>query len=433
MSKLPFSIGVLLLLSLNVGRGQDPSTPPPLPANAPKLDRDLIVMTAGSSITMNHPYREEIPAWTGGYDRVPPQTNGQNVFFRVFEMLNDHENMRWRRLTDKDWTRKGTWAPELQLPYNDACYGKRVAYIAADPDDFAELAVPLGYEKIDLIYTTDPRGDAIRVRIDGQAPAEKALVDSFQDTRIPKDAELLPELDTFDSHGQPIKLKRPSQGAKNLIELRSRYRLDPSRSHVFRVERGSRDPGKRILIWGAVYWRGNCVQVVQRAKGGLNCGDLPNYPAIQEVVSMKPDYLLLEAINIRENADQVEKSLSPGFGWCAQRDKSMKTLVYMTSQANSKAFRATYKKKLTDETADACAAAVVKLCKTYKFPLVDVGPAADRWLAANPKAQFIPHIQMDWFHPNQWGAALFGETIADGIRTHWPELPVRTARPLRFP
>jgi hypothetical protein len=237
-------------------------------------------MLEGSSVTMNRYGCQEVPAWTGGYDRLPPQANGQNLFFRVFEMLNDHENMCWRRLTDKDWKRQGEWKPEHKLPYNDACYGKRVAYLGTAPEDFAELSVPAGYEKLDLIYTSDPKGDRIKVATDGQPPAENALVDTRQETRIPPGTDLGADIDTLDSHGEPRKLQRPTGGISNIVELRARYKLDPARAHVFRVQRSGADPDRRILVWGAVYWRGNCIQVVQRAKGGINCGDLPNYQAL---------------------------------------------------------------------------------------------------------------------------------------------------------
>lgn len=73
-----------------------------------KLKRDNVVMVVGSSVSVRRYKVYPLPKWTGGPERVPPQcTNGQNVFFRVFEMLNDHENMCWRRLMDKDWKREG--------------------------------------------------------------------------------------------------------------------------------------------------------------------------------------------------------------------------------------------------------------------------------------------------------------------------------------
>ena len=420
--------------------------PLPLPKDAPRLSKDVTVVVAGSSISINRYGCADLPAWTGGVNRVPPQANGQNVFFRIWEMLNDHENMCWRRLTDKDWTRTGVWPAEKKLAYNGSCYGLRVAYAASQPGDHADLAVPAGYEKIDLIYTTDLKGDKIKVTIDGQPPAENAVIDSFQPSAIPADADAKGELATLDSHGEPVAVKRPTTGIANLCDIRARYRLDPAKPHVLRVERGTADAGKRVLIWGAVYWRGNCVQVVQRSKGGINCGDLPNFHAIQEVMAAKPDYLLVEAINIRNTPADVTATLESPLAWCGKqaKDGRFKALVYMTSMGNSKSFRAWFTDpkhnppygtgKLTpadvvaDANADTCVAVVTELAKKNGLPLIDVGPRADRWLAENPVAKFVPHVQVDWYHPNQWGAAVFGMTIHDGIGAHWPELPVRPVR-----
>jgi hypothetical protein len=105
--------------------------------------------------------------------------------------------------------------------------------------------------------------------------------------------------------------------------------------------------------------------------------------------------------------------------------------------ASSKTFRAWFadpahkppyggtSETVKDANADACHAEVVKLCRKYGFPLVDVGATVDAYCARNKSVRFVPHIHNDWYHPNQWGAALFGQTIHDGIRKHWPELPVR--------
>jgi hypothetical protein len=434
----PVLSALVLALTAAAGAGE-PSGPMPLPKDAPKLKRDVIVMLQGSSVCMNKYRTHGLPKWTGGGNRVPPQLYCQNVFFRVFEMLNDHENMRWRRLPDADWKREGEWKPETKLEYNGACYGKRVAYSATDPKAWAELKIPAGFEKVDLIYTTGPKGDKIKVLVDGRPPKENALVDTRQDTRIPAAAKFGPDLEVLDSHGKPRKIRRPRRGARNLYELRARYQLEKSKPHTLRVQRATGDPGRRILVWGAVYWRGNCVQVVQRAKGGINCGDLPNYAAIQETVSIRPDYVLMEAINIRGSAAGVTKALGAGYSWCARQAKAgkFKVMVFETSQANCRAFRKHFSdpknksygksrvQAVADENADACHRAVVDLCKKYGFPRVDVGPAVDKYLAANPTARFVPHVQNDWYHPNQWGAALFGQTIHDGIKKHWPELPVR--------
>lgn len=430
----------LAISSANFGSGAEPEGSPPLPRDAPKLLKDVIVVAAGSSITMNRYGCHEIPPWTGGYDRVPPQVNGHNVFFRIFEILNDHENMCWRRLTDKDWNRRGTWPPEHKLPYNDACYGKRVCYAASDPADFAELAVPQGYEKLDLIYTSDPKGDRIRVTIDGHPPPDNAFVDTHQDTRIPPDADLGADVETLDSHGNPCKLPRPRSGITNIVELRARYRLDPAAPHTFRIQRGGDDPDKRILVWGAVYWRGNCVQVAQRAKGGINCGDLPNYHAIQETLALKPDYILMEAISIRAKPGQILQTLEPGLAWCARHKDRFKTLVYAAPMSGCKSFVAWFTQaahRPNDDAANpqnaaACAEALSGLATRLGLPMVDVGPLVDDWLANNPAASFIPHVHADWYHPNQWGAALFGQAIHTGIRKHWPELPARYVPPLEL-
>ncbi len=421
---------VVAVLLAAAATAAEPAGPQPLPKDAPRLAHDVTVVLEGSSVTMNRYGCLELPAWTGGDGRVPPQANGQNVFFRVFEMLNDHENMCWRRLTDQDWKRQGEWKPETRLSYNDVCYGKRVSYAGTAPEDFAELSVPAGYEKLDLIFTSDPKGDKIRVTIDGQPPAENALVDTRQETKIPPNADLGKDIDTLDSHGEPRKLQRPTAGISNIVELRARYKLDPAKAHLFRAQRAGAEADKRILVWGAVYWRGNCAQVIQRAKGGINCGDLPNYHAIQETVALKPDYLLMEAINIRGKPEQVTQTLDPGLAWCAAHSAQFKTMVYATAQANCKAFRAAFKDKVTDDVAGACAGAVVEMCRKYKLPMVDNGPPVDAWLTANPKGRFIGHIYADWYHPNQFGAAIFAQTIAEGIRKNWPELPVR---PINMP
>jgi hypothetical protein len=317
-----------------------------------------------------------------------------------------------------------------------------VAYIGGSQTNTAELAVPAGYEKLELIYSTDPMGDKIKVTIDGKPPAQNALIDTCQQTAIPAKAELGADIETIDSHGKVHKLGRPTRGISHL-ELYARYKLDPAQGHTVRIERATDEPGKRILVWGAVYWRGNCVKLVQRAKGGLNCGDLPKYHAIQEVMAVQPDYLLMEAINIRDDPKVVFNSFETAFAWCAMQVKQgrFKMLVYATPQASSHEFRkwfrdpahkppygsANYEKTCSDENADACAALVVDLCKTHGFPLVDVGPAADEFIARTPKAKFVPHVLDDWYHPNQWGAVLFGQVLHDGIRKNWPELPVRPA------
>ena len=441
------AVFVAVLSRALVSAGGAPA-PQPLPRDAPTLKEDKIVMVVGSSVSVRRYKVHPLPQWTGGHNRVPPQcTNGQNVFFRVFEMLNDHENMCWRRLGDKDWVKSGTrpgprrgttvsdWTPTRKLPYRDA--SPRIAYACDNPAAWAEIHLPAGYEKLDLIYTSDPNGDRIHVTINGRAPAENALVDTFQDTAVPALAKLSPAFETLDSHGKPRQIRPPRRGIPNIVELRARYRLDPKQAHAFRIRRATADPGKRILVWGVVYWRGHCVQVVQRAKGGINCGDLPRYPAVQEVMALRPDYLLMEAINVRHRPGQVTRSLEPGFAWCARHKNRFKVLVYSTCQASSKAFRAWFRDPqhkppyggdpavVTDENADACHRAVIELCRKYGFPLVDVGRAVDAYLAEHPTVRFVPHILNDWYHPNQWGAALFGQTIGQGIRQHWPELPVR--------
>ncbi|GAH48672.1 unnamed protein product, partial [marine sediment metagenome] len=153
----------------------EPRGPQPLPKDAPRLKRDMVVMMLGSSVSVRKHGVHNLPAWTGGHNRVPPQcSNGQNIFFRAFEILNDHENMRWRRLPDKDWTRRGEWNSFTKLPY----WGRapRISWEATDPEAFAELKIPAGYEKVDLIYTSDPRGDKMKVTIDGKAPPKNALI-----------------------------------------------------------------------------------------------------------------------------------------------------------------------------------------------------------------------------------------------------------------
>ena len=125
------------------GAAEDVPGPLPLPDNAPALSRDVVVVVAGSSVSVRRYKVHKLPAWTGGPNRVPPQcTNGQNVFFRVFEMLNDHANMRWRRLPDADWTKSGEWKAYGKLPYRDA--SPRVSWLATDPDAYAELVIPAG-------------------------------------------------------------------------------------------------------------------------------------------------------------------------------------------------------------------------------------------------------------------------------------------------
>lgn len=432
---------VLLFILPALAIAGESAGPRPLPADAPKLKKDVVVLVAGSSVSVRRYKVYKLPAWTGGADRVPPQcTNGQNVFFRVFEILNDHENMCWRRLTDKDWVRKGEWKGYSDLPYKSA--SPRISWMATDPGATAELKIPAGYEKVDLIYTSDPQGDKMKVSIDGKAPAKNALIDTYQETRIPADANLGPDIETLDSHGKPRKLRRPKRGIKNIVELRARYEIDKSKPHTLSIQRATNDPKKRILVWGAVYWRGNCVQVVQRAKGGINCGDLPNYPAIQETVALKPDYILMEAINIRGNPTGVTRSLEPGYAWCARHKDSFKTLVYSTPMASSKAFCAWFSdpknkppyggttKTVTAPNPEACHQVAVDLCKRFGFPLVDVGATVDTWCAKHKSAKFVPHILNDWYHPNQWGAALFGQTLFEGIKKHWPELP---NRPINMP
>jgi hypothetical protein len=177
--------------------------------------------------------------------------------------------------------------------------------------------------------------------------------------------------------------------------------------------------------------------VVQRAKGGINCGHLPNYHAIQETMALKPDYLLVEAISIRFKLTDMEQTLGAPLGWCGKQSQArrFKTLVYATPMGHCKSFRAWFgdpqrgsaaeQQACADAHADACFAWVEKTCRKHELPLIDVGPAVDDWLAKTPAAKFVPHVQADWYHPNQWGAALFGEALAEGIKKHWPELPVR--------
>jgi hypothetical protein len=426
---------LLLILTTTAGAADGPL---PWDKGAKPLDSDKVVMVVGSSVSVRRYGVHPLPKWAGGPNRVPPQcTNGQNVFFRVFEILNDHENMHWRRLMDKDWKREGTWKTERKLPWKDA--SPRISYATADPDAHAEIRVPAGYEKLALIYTSDPKGDTIRVTIDRVAPKKNALVDTHQDTTVPPKDKMGPQYDTLDSHGKPIKIRRPKSGIKNIVELRTRYPLDPKKEHTIRVQRGTRDKGKRILVWGVAYWRGNCVQVVQRAKGGLNCGALPDYRAVQEVEALRPDYILLEAINIRNKPASVTKSLGPGYSWCAAQVKKgkFKVLVYSTAMASSKAFCAWFAdpkhkppyggtaETVKPENATGCHKAVIDLCRKHNFPLVDVGKTVDAYVARHKSVKFVPHILKDWYHPNQWGAALFGRTIYHGIKKTWPELPVR--------
>jgi len=469
--KLLTTAATALLLLPSAALAAEPAGPRPLPKDAPKLKADKIVMVVGSSVSVRRYRVDRLPKWTGGHNRVPPQcTNGQNVFFRVFEMLNDHENMCWRRLPDPDWKKAPGWRGESRLPWRDA--SPRISWEATSPDTDARITVPAGYEKIDLIYTSDPNGDAIQVTIDGEAPPENARVETRQDTTLPPKSEWGPVFETLDSHGKPITVGGRPRPIRNIVELRARYALDPATAHTFRIQKASADPKTRILVWGVVYWRGNCVQVVQRAKGGINCGALPQYAAIQEITALKPDYVLMEAINIRGSAAGVTRSLQPGYAWCArqtargqdtgQQDtrtrppadgkprrsgarstphpvpgKAFKILVYATPQANCRAFRAWFSdpkhkppyggsaKTVADENADACHRAVIDLCAKYGFPLVDVGATVDAWLAKHPTVRFVPHVLNDWYHPNQWGAALFGQTLHDGISTNWPELPLR--------
>jgi hypothetical protein len=437
-------ICALLAGVMNVSAAE-PAAPQKLPANAPELKKDMVVMVVGSSVSVRRYKVHRLPKWTGGPNRVPPQcTNGQNVFFRVFEMLNDHENMRWRRLMDKDWTKQGEWKNFTKLPHSGG--SPRNTYRTTDPEAWAELTIPAGYEKVDLIYTTSYLGGKLQVTIDGKAPKKNAIIDTYQERKIPADYKFGPELDTLDSHGKPKKIRRPKRGTTHIIDMRARYKLDKSKPHLLRVKRADKTPGKEIMFWGAVYWRGNCIQVVQRAVGGVNCGLLPSYPSIQEVVALKPDYLLMEAINIRGSAASVTKSFAPAFAWCGSQVKkgNFKMMVYSTCQASSKEFRKwfrvpankppygakDYKATCSDENCNACQQAVVDICKNYGFPLIDVGVVVDAYMAKNPTVKFVPHILNDWYHTNQWGAALFGQTIHDGIRKHWPELPIR---PINMP
>lgn len=76
------------------------------------------------------------------------------------------------------------------------------------------------------------------------------------------------------------------------------------------------------------------------------------------------------------------------------------------------------------DNAAACARIVKELCAKYEIPFVDVGPTVDRWLADTPDAKFVPHVHADWYHPNQWGAALVARALHEGICRHWPELPI---------
>jgi len=434
------------------GQTTAPQGPQPLPEGGRKLNADKIVTVVGSSVSVRRYGVHRLPKWTGGHNRVPPQcTNGQNVFFRVFEMLNDHENMCWRRLPDADWKKSGEkkdsrgrvtsdWKSFTKLPYKDA--SPRIVFKATMPDVWAEITVPAGYEKLDLVYTSAPNGGKIKVSVDGEAPPKSmgpAMVDTRQDRTVPAKDKLGEAFTVLDSHGKPRVIRPPRSGISHIVELRQRYALDPKKAHTFRVERAGREPDKIILVWGVVYWRGNCVQVVQRAKGGINCGDLPNYWAIQETMALKPDYILMEAINIRSTPDGVTKSLDPGFAWSAAHGNQFKTLVYSACQASSKEFRKwfrvpahkppygakDYEKTCADEHCEACQQAVADLCKKYDFPLVDVGKTVDDYVAKHSTVRFVPHILNDWYHPNQWGAMLFGQTIHEGIRTHWPELPVR--------
>jgi hypothetical protein len=114
-------------------------------------------------------------------------------------------------------------------------------------------------------------------------------------------------------------------------------------------------------------------------------------------------------------------------------------LVYATPQANSQTFRKwfrdpahkppygakDYAATCSDENCDECHQVVVDLCKRLGFPLVDIGPVVDAYCDNHKSAKFVPHVLNDWYHPNQWGAALFGHAIYGGIKRHWPELPIR--------
>ncbi len=418
----------------------EPEGPQALPKNAPVLKKDMVVMVIGSSVSVRKYKVHALPKWTGGPNRVPPQcTNGQNVFFRTFEILNNHEKMSWRRLPDADWTTQGEWKPLSKLPWSEA--SPRIVYRATDAQAWAELKIPAGNEKVDLIYSSGPNGGDLLVTLDGKKPAQNAVLKTHQETKIAQDYRFGPEIDTLDSHGKPRKIKRPKKGISHIIDLRARYKLAPSKPHVLRVQRADTTSGKEMLVWGAVYWRGHCAQVVQRAKGGINCGALPEYPAIQEITALKPDYVLMEAINIRANPAAVTRSFDAAFAWCANQVKkgNFKMLVYATCQGSSQAFRKwfrvpankppygakDYQATCSDENADGCHQAAVDICKKYGFPLVDVGPKVDAYLALHPSVKFVPHILNDWYHPNQWGAALFGQTLREGMAQYWPELPTR--------
>jgi len=430
----------ICILGVATAFGAGNNGPKLLPADAPKLDSDKIFYVTGSSNTEARFGCPDLPAWTGGENRVPPQCdNGQNVFFRVFEILNDHENMRWRRLPDSDWKREGEWK---EMRFGIKCSpnrkAMRVLWVSYDPKAAAELKIPAGFEKIDLIFGEYPNGDTIKVLIDGKAPSENAVVDTVQTGLVPR-----PRKD-----GKPGKYT-------GVADLRKRYKLDPAKAHVFCVEKATPNPKKPVGLWGAVYWRGNCIQVIQRAKSSYNVGQLPSRWAKRRFAAHKPDYVLSEAINIRnsvtEGEGSVKGTLYRGFNYLVEKQKKQgyKVMVFTTPQGTSKAFRDHFRKSFTkrmeatkndasrkfcqdrikavsEENAAACQKWIADYCKTANWPLIDAGPYVDAWMKKNPSATFVPHIFNGWHHPKWHGAALTGQTIYDGITKHWPELPIRS-------
>jgi hypothetical protein len=415
-----------LILNAAASDGEGPCA---LPEDAPKLQSDKTVVVLGTSVSVRKHKVRELPAWTGGPQRVPPQcNNGQNVFFRIFEILNDHENMRWRRLDDRDWARYGEWQErrKKELPYGTG--SPRMVFASPDPKAYAEIRIPAGFEKLDLIYNSG--GGKIAVLINGKSPGTDAIVDTAQSREIPPGAKIGTKTgDLLDSHGNPLKIRQPSRGIGSIVELRKRYTLDPKKEHTFRVQKATDGKGT-IAVWGVVYWRGNCVQVVQRAKSGMHCGGLPHYHVAQEVLAVKPDYVLMESFSLFGDPPAgLNKIVVPGFNWCSMHKKKFKTLIYAEPRAGSTVFlkylqRHRFRGSET-ENAKACLSALKALCSKHGFPLVDVGPVVDEFFNKYTGGKICSEFYSDKVHPGTWGAACFGQAIYEGIRKHRPELPVR--------
>ena len=186
------------------------------------------------------------------------------------------------------------------------------------------------------------------------------------------------------------------------------------------------------MVWGVVYWRGNCVQLFHRAKNGRCIGELPSYHAIQEFATQKPDYVLVE-----RQTTNIAHGLGMPYLAHQQKRLNFKTLVYLVPQGTCGAWRDWFgrdhkEQALVSVVPDAglYSEEATRLSRAYGFPFVDAGPIVDAWMAETPEAKFLPHILADWYHPNQYGAALIGQAVYEGIKEHWPELPVR---PINMP